>query len=289
MKKQGTTQNSKFNIYELISNKIIEKLEAGTVPWNNPLNNEFGIAYNWVSQKAYTGVNQILLDKGEYLTFKQVQDNGGRVKPGEKGNVVVFYQNTQFEVMNENEDEVVSVKKIPLIRYYYVFRLDQIEGIEPKREDNSVNNNPIEACQNIINNYHNKPIITCKDNSLAYYSPGNDYINVPNINNYASSEDYYSTLFHECIHSTGHQNRLNRSTVVNVPKYGTDKYDKEELIAEIGSAFLCAFANISKLTLDNAASYIQGWKNAIKADNKLVITAASAAQKAVDYIMNTGE
>ena len=284
MKTTQNTQNSKFNIYELITNKIIEKLEAGVIPWHNPLNGGFDIAKNYVTQKPYRGINQILLDGGEYLTFKQVQSLGGKVKAGEKGKIVTFYKTSAF--MSEDEDGEEFIKTIPFLRYYYVFHLSQTEGIPSKLKEQGLKDNDyIDECNQIVNNYKNKPPILNKDNAVAYYSSSEDYVNIPNINHYESSEYYYAVLFHELIHSTSHPNRLGRKKVGEAVRFGSEAYAQEELVAEMGSAFLCGLTNISKPTIDNSASYIDGWMKAIRNDNKLVIIAASAAQKAVDYIV----
>ena len=268
-------------IYELITNQIIEKLEQGTIPWRKPWIN--GVAVNWKTQKEYRGINTMLLDGGEYATFKQISEAGGKVKKGEKSQIVVFWKLTKFK----NEDNETEEEKIvPLLRYYRVFKVgEQTEGIEPKRKDKEFNHNPIEKGEKIIKEYINKPSLTFKNGS-AYYKPSTDVVNVPPLKSFISPEEYYSTFFHELVHSTGHRERLNRPGVATLNPFGSEEYSKEELIAEIGSSMLCGVAGIDNKIINNSASYIQSWLNALSNDKTLIVSASQQAQKAVDFILN---
>ena len=239
-------------IYETITNKIIEKLEEGTIPWKKPFQDGDGTPVNWVTQKPYRGINTFLLDGGEYATYKQIKDNGGTVLKGEKGNPVVFWKLMDIEDKNTQED-----KKIPLLKTYTVFKIGvQTKGIEPKRKMVVHEHQAIEQAEEIYKNYMNGPDFTFK-NDGAYYKPTLDVVNVPPMKSFADVNAYYSTLFHEMVHSTGHKTRLDRAGVVSFNGFGTEQYSKEELVAELGASMLCGVAQIDNTTLDNSASYIK--------------------------------
>jgi antirestriction protein ArdC len=265
------------SIHEMVTQKIIEKLEAGVIPWRKPWRN--GGAVNWKSQKAYRGINCLLLEDGEYATFKQITEAGGIVKKGAKSEIVVFWK-----WLEDKEDET---KKIPLLRYYRVFNvLTQCEGLESRREEQTFEHDPIEACENIIKGYINKPTMyNLRDG--AWYKPFLDYLNVPPIEDFPKVEEYYATTFHEMIHSTGHSSRLNREGISTTAKFGSEDYSKEELVAEIGASMLSSLARIDNDTFENSVSYIQSWLKVLKNDKTLLVKAGSQSQKAVDYILGT--
>jgi antirestriction protein ArdC len=264
-------------IYDMITNKIIEKLEAGTVPWRQPFVN--GIAVNWKTQKPYRGINTMLLDGGEYATFNQIKEAGGNVKKGEKSHIVVFWK-----WLEKEDEESGEIENIPYLRYYRVFEVgSQVEGLEPKRKERAYQHDPIQEAEKIKEQYVNAPSYSYISGS-AYYKPFQDHINVPPKEDFRSIHEYYSTLFHELIHSTGHKDRLNRSGITAYNGFGSESYSKEELIAELGASMLCGIAGIDNHTLDNSASYIQSWLRALKNDRTLIISASQQAQKAVDYI-----
>lgn len=273
------------NVADIITSLIIEKLEEGTVPWRKPW--RCGIPRNLVTGKPYRGVNAFLLGctgSSWFATYKQVIEKGGAVKSGTKSLPVVFWHmNVVIDPENGNE------KTIPILRYYRVFSADDIEGIElPSQDVVTRDYTPIEAAERIINNMPQRPEIW-SGAPRAYYSPALDYINMPKRELFESDEGWYSTLFHECAHATGHASRLNRSTVANAASFfGSTDYSKEELIAECGAAFLAAESGIVAATIDNSAAYIAGWLRALKAkDNRgMVIHAAAAGQRAADYILN---
>ena len=269
-------------IYETITNKIIEKLEKGTVPWKKPFQDGDGTPVNWVTQKPYRGINTFLLDGGEYATYKQIKDNGGTVLKGEKGNQIVFWKLMDIEDKETQED-----KKIPLLKTYTVFKIGvQTKGIEPKRKMVEHEHQSIEQAEEIYKNYMNGPDFTFK-NDGAYYKPALDVVNVPPMKSFADVNAYYSTLYHEMVHSTGHKTRLDRAGVVKFNGFGTEQYSKEELVAELGASMLCGVAQIDNTILDNSASYIKSWLKALKDDQTLIISASQLAQKASDHILNT--
>ena len=174
-----------------------------------------------------------------------------------------------------------------MLKYYTVFNLEQCEGIEIETVEESSQVNQIEACEKIMNDWKDKPEI--KNADSAYYKPSADYIGMPEINRFENSEAYYATLFHEAIHATGHHSRLDRSGLMSKAAFGSEVYAKEELVAEMGAAFLCGKTGIEDRTVDNHASYIKSWISKLKEDSKLLINAASKAQKAADYILEGGK
>ena len=270
------------SVYEIVTNTIIEKLEQGVIPWRTPWVNRGG-AVNWKNQKPYRGINALLLEPGEYATFNQISEAGGKVKKGEKANIVVFWK-----WLEDKDPETGEETKIPLLRYYKVFEINrQVEGLQSKRKTDIVfENDPIEAAEKIVKGYEDSPKIKFGP-GRAYYSPSLDFISVPPLNDYKQPEEYYSTLFHEMVHSTGHQARLNREGVTKQKvAFGDETYSKEELVAEIGSAMLCNIAGIEHAVIDNQASYIHSWLRKLKEDKKLIIQAAGQGQKAADFILN---
>lgn len=270
-------------IYEMVTNRIMEKLKEGTIPWRRPFSNFSPV--NWATQREYRGINTLLLEPGgEYATFKQIKDAGGKVKKGEKANLVVFWK--WLEIKDEETEEV---KNIPFLRYYHVFEINtQVEGLESKRKIVEYNHDPLEKAEEIIANYKDKPKIIHKY-SGAWYRPTVDTVNVPDKKHFESIHEYYSTLFHELIHSTGHETRLNRKGITGLNPFGSKEYSKEELVAEIGASMLCGVAGIENQTIDNSASYIQSWLRALENDHTLIVKASQQAQKAADYILGRPE
>lgn len=267
------------NVYEIVTNTIIEKLDKGVIPWRKPWINTD--ARNWESKRAYTGINALLLEPGEYATWNQIKKAGGKVKKGEKGNLVIFWKMQEVE-----DEEEGKIKQIPFMRYYKVWEINtQVEGLKSKREETQFEHNPVEEAEKIIKGYEDAPSITF-NNSGAWYKPELDLVNVPSIEQHYEVEEYYSTIFHELVHSTGHETRLNRKGITERAAFGDETYSFEELVAEIGACFLCSKAGIEQATIDNSASYIAGWKRFLKNDSKAIVKAAAQAQKAADYILD---
>ena len=269
-------------VYEIVTQRIIEKLKEGTVPWKRPFQSYAPV--NWVTGREYRGINLLLLEpNGEYATFHQIKKAGGKVKKGEKSSIVVFWK--WIEIKNDDEDAEEETKKIPFLRYYHVFEINtQVEGLESKRKVAEYVHDPIEKAEEIIRNFRDKPKITHK-NSGAWYKPLIDTVNVPDKKYFHDIHEYYSAMFHELVHSTGHEKRLNRKGITNLSPFGSKQYSREELVAEIGASMLCAMAGIENHTIDNSAAYIQGWLKALENDHTLVVKASQQAQKACDYIL----
>ncbi len=272
-------------VYEYVTQNIIKQLEEGTVPWKRPWKN--GVPINYVTRKPYRGVNLFLLPHGgEYLTFKQVQKLGGKVKKGSKAHMVVFWKPVEYEkeVNNGGKKEVEKVT-IPLLRYYKVFHLSDTEGIPSKLE--TIDNDPIESAEEILKGYTEVPIVN-KENS-AYYSSSKDFINIPAINQFPKVEEYYCTAFHEIVHSTGLEGRLNRFKATDSGIFGSETYSFEELVAELGASMLCGVAGIEEVTINNSASYIASWLEKLKDDKSLIIKASAQAQKACDFVLKVAD
>ncbi|KZE78127.1 antirestriction protein [Paenibacillus elgii] len=265
-------------VYEIITNRMIQLLEKGVVPWRRPW--RVGDAVSWRTQKAYRGINTILLEPGEYATFKQVAEAGGKVKKGEQGQIVVFWTRRE-----KKDEETGEIEEIPLLRYYTVFEINnQCEGLQSKRNDQAFDHDPIEEAERICKSYKDAPPIRF-GSGRAFYRPSADFISVPPLRDYEVREEYYCTLFHELVHSTGHQKRLNRSGITELDKDNIERYSKEELVAEIGAAMLCGVAGIDNSTIENSAAYVAAWLRKLNDDKRLIVQAAGQAQKAVDHMM----
>ncbi len=277
-----------MNVYEIITQKIIKELEKGTSPWHRPWA-VGGLPRNFVTKKQYRGLNCFLLQLNEfqepyYLTFNQVNKLNGSVKSGAESQLVIYWKwlESKTEV-----DAKGHPKLIPLLRYYRVFNIEQVTGIKFQSALKQLNEfEKITNCEQIIEGFKNRPGMS-HTHQQAFYNPLEDLINMPIKESFKSKEEYYSTLFHEMVHSTGHSSRLNRSEVSTTSAFGSDNYSKEELIAEMGSAFICAQSGISVNTLANSAAYISFWLNKLKKDSRILFKAASQAQRGVDYMTNT--
>jgi antirestriction protein ArdC len=268
-------------VYDYVTQEIIRKMkEEKIAPWHKPW---IGNQVNYITQKPYRGVNTLLLKKsGEYLTWNQIKEKGGKLKKGSKSEMVIFFKPVEKKDKKRDEKNKKNKEKYIVLRYYKVFHLDDVEGLESKYIKKI--NNPIKEAEKIIESYENKPRILNTEKNRAYYDIRFDKINVPSINNHEKSEEYYSTLFHEAIHSTGHKNRLSRFKENEIVNFGSESYSKEELIAEIGAAMLCGIAGIVDKTINNSVSYLDSWIKQLKNDSTLIVKAAAKAQEAADYI-----
>ena len=278
----------KKSVYEMITERIIEQLENGVVPWQKPWSGTHSGAYNRISNKPYSLLNQMILKHdGEYATFKQWSDLGGKIRKGEKSEVVTFWKIQPYEEENENGEKVI--KQIPLLRYYNVFHISQVDGVEPKKQLKISDLEPIEEAEKIKTEYMNRERLKIfeKVTNDAFYLPIQDYIQVPCKEQYQDIGEFYSTLFHEMIHSTGHKSRLNRPDMQGIVRHGSEKYSKEELTAELGSAMIINILGIeTEKSFKNSSGYIQDWLQVLKNDNKFIVSASSRAEKAVKYILN---
>jgi antirestriction protein ArdC len=282
--------------YDIINSKIVELLESGTVPWRKTWNAVSNQPKNLMSRKNYRGINVFMLACMPYsspywMTFKQCQDKGGHVRKGEKSTPVIFYKLIERkDADGTDSDETACNGKYGMLRYYALFNLEQTEGIEaPPSTETTINPfTPIVRAEMILSNMPLRPDVQHGGNK-ACYSPSLDYVKLPAPEAFESPEEYYSTAFHELTHATGHAKRVGRKGVTESNFFGSHEYSKEELVAEMGAAFLCGHAGIEQKVLENSAAYIRGWLKALKNDKTLLIHAAAQAQKASDYILNRKE
>jgi antirestriction protein ArdC len=273
--------------YQRITDRIITLLETNTIPWQKPWNSTTGLPRNLSSGKFYRGINVFLLGTQHYtspwwLTFRQCKDRGGSVRTGEKATPVVFWK--VLHAADEAEDAEGSGRHRFLLRYYHVFNVEQCSGLAyPTTTPAAHDIPPLTACEELVAQMPTPPGIQ-HGTAQAYYRPRTDTIHLPERALFTCAEAYYSTLFHELTHSTGHATRLNRPTLVDLCPFGSTNYSKEELVAEMGAAYLCGLTGIVNATIDNSAAYIQGWLRQLRRDPKVLVQAAAQAQKAVDYI-----
>lgn len=303
------------NVYEMITNQIVENLEKGFVPWQKPWSTHSPYPVNLTSKRNYRGINVFILylqnlannfNSPYWMTFNQAKKVSGYkkagrfwkwdkegedpkfgVKKGETGTRVVFWKFLDID----DPDAPSGKKKIPLLRYYTVFNVDQCNLPEKvlakiaisKRTESEIGT--IDVAEEICNNYK---VDFDHGGDRAYYHKKDDKIQMPEKARFSSDEEYYMTRFHEMVHSTGSKERLDRDSIVDASYFGDENYSKEELIAEMGACFLAAESgiNLENTTLfENSTSYLTNWMKKIKDDPKLLIQAAGKAQKAVDFIL----
>ena len=270
------------SVYQIVTEQIIRQLEAGVAPWHKPWSTQ--LPRSLASGRKYRGINVFLLAACGYgspywLTYRQATDRGGHVRKGHHGTKVVFWKIGTREV--EDADGETIERRAVLLRYYTVFNVEQCEGIAAPDTTRAVN--PIEECERILQGMPTPP--TIEQDGRAWYRPSTDTVGIPARSAFDSVEEYYSTLFHELTHSTGHPNRIGRDGIEKLNIFASESYSKEELIAEMGAAMLCGVAGIERKTLSNSAAYLKSWTDVLKSDSRMVVSAASQAQKAADYIL----
>lgn len=279
-----------MNVFEIVTNRVIEALNKGVIPWQQPWKGN-AKPTNFLTNKAYRGINVLMLWPGEFtspywLTFRQAILKGGHVRKGAKGTPIVFYKPVEKDI----EEAEQNGNGRFVLRYSTVFNVEQCEGLEipaPETIDTLPEISPIERCEQIIANWTGRPTLNLEnpDQEAAFYRPSTDTIYMPIRNRFVSAEHFYSTLWHEATHSTGHSSRLDRD-MSGVS--GDRSYSREELIAEMGAAFLCAVTGISnERTETNTTAYIQSWIKVFRNDSRVLVQAASQAQKAVDMIVGS--
>ena len=273
-----------FDLYQQITDRIIAELEKGTVPWHKPWSCSSG-AISRATGKPYSVLNQLLLPQaGEYCTYKQAIEEGHPVKKGEKASMVYF-----FKFIDAEDKETGEKKQIPLLKYYSVFHISQCSGMQPRFASSvSVYSDlqPDQRAEQILQDYVDRSDVALKrqQSDRAYYSPALDTIVVPEINQFTDNAEFYSTVYHEAIHSTGHVSRLNRIT--DDVNFGSESYSKEELVAELGASYLVNAAGLeTQSSFGNSAAYIKGWLSKLKDDKRLIVSAAGKAEKAVRLIL----
>lgn len=286
-----------MDVYAIVTQRIIDLLEKGVVPWRRPWTGG-GLPRNLVGKKQYRGVNVFLLSASKYvspfwLTLREANQLGGYVRKGEESSIVTFWRvedvKQRVQDLDAEEPEQKTRRRF-LLRVYRVFNAEQCELPQavidklPKIETHQ--HDPIDAAEKIIAAMPNPPEIVragCK----AFYSPITDRITLPPRELFISTEEEACTTLHECAHATGSSKRLNRESITEAVPFGSPTYSLEELFAEFSAAYLCAEAGISNAVVANQAAYIAGWlEKRLRDDRKLLIHAAAQAQRAADYILN---
>jgi len=295
------TPTDRTSVYQIVTDRIIASLKDGIIPWEKPWKAPTfaggSFPRNFVTGKPYRGVNVFLLwgtrfSSPLWLTFKQALELGGNVRKGEKGSQIVFYKQLSSRKVKTDDAPVIKDgskedDRAPFIlTYYTVFNVEQCDGLTiPSVEPTPAL--PVDAddtCEAIVSGWAGRPTIRTEEvnEGRAYYRPATDSVHLPARFRFIDTAHYYATLFHELVHSTGHESRLARKFGSS---FGDELYSKEELVAETGAAFLCAVAGIAtKHTEQNTAAYIQNWISKLEQDNRMIVQAAASAQRAVDLI-----
>lgn len=282
------------DLYASITQRIIEALEAGAPPWVRPWSTIPEPApANAISRRSYRGVNFVLLamarwDQGyarnAWLTFLQASSIGAHVKAGEHGTTIVFWKPSanSREGTEPAESATTSDRKFPVLRGYVVFNLDQLAGLPPSLRHIAQlpDWNALAEAERILAISGARII---HGGNSAVYQPSNDVIFLPERNAFPSAPKYYATAFHELVHWAGHKSRCDRQFA---QRFGSDAYAMEELVAELGSAFLCAQARIDGAM--QHASYIDSWLKILREDKRTVLSAAAKAQTAADFLISGG-
>lgn len=285
-----------MDIYGIITDRLVAEMESGIIPWHKPWVGGVNAPVKHISGEPYSLLNQLLLgEPGEYLSYKQCQNEGGHVKKGAKSRIVVFWTMLQRDKKDKDGHVVIgkdgnpAKETIPFLKYSNVFHIRDCEGIKPKWGEDISGKSEVEAsaeAEEIATTYLDREKITLRhlEQGRAYYSPATDSITLPLMKQFTASAEYYSTLFHEMTHSTGHPSRLNR--LDKAAAFGNEEYSKEELCAELGAAFLLSHVGIeTPESFKNNAAYLQNWLKALKNDKRMIVSAAGKAEKAVNFIL----
>jgi antirestriction protein ArdC len=278
------------DLYADVTNRIVAALEAGVTPWIRPWSVDFEpTPINAASRRCYRGINTVLLtleaqargfNRNSWLTYRQAKDLGAQVRAGESGCSVIFYklQDLPHSATAERIEDEVRPKVVPLLRSFTVFNLAQIDGLPDRLQvrEAMVAWNPQEAAESIL---VGSGAAIRHGGAMAFYSPSEDLVQLPERHSFPDVGGYYSTALHELIHWTGHANRLNRQLG---RRFGDAAYAMEELIAEMGSAFLCAGCYLEGRL--RHANYVGHWLSVLRNDKRAVFAAAAKAQQASDFI-----
>ncbi len=274
------------DLYQTVTDRIVTSLEAGVPPWICPWQHGAdGIHKNITSHKPYRGINVLLLNlqamtqgygNSHWLTYKQASELGAHVKKGETGTAIVFFK---FREVEDSKAETEDKKVVPMLRTYTVFNTAQVDGL-PERYLQAQPEHHWSPCEEAEGILMDSGATIRHGGNRAFYSPGEDVIQLPPASYFPEADGYYGTALHELTHWTGHPDRCNRPLG---RRHSIDGYAFEELVAEMGAAFLCAHCHLPA-RLEHA-SYIDTWLDALKRDKRLIFVAAGAAQKAADYAL----
>jgi antirestriction protein ArdC len=277
------------DIYEKVTQQIIEAMERGAgsyrMPWH--VSGESFAPVNAVSRRPYRGINVLLLwlmaeslgyTSGEWATYDQWKALGAQVKKGEKAALVVFWRISERKGEGpDSSDEAANIRSI-LARGYHVFNAGQVEGYSPEPAPVLPEGERVESADRF---FSLQRVTIEHGGNTACYSPQEDVIHMPPFSCFRDAASYYSVLGHEHVHATGAKHRLDRDLR---PRFAEDSYAMEELIAELGAAFLCAALGFANEPRKEHAAYLGSWLQVLKQDRRAIFTAASQAQKAVDWM-----
>ena len=277
-----------MNLYTTITDRILKQLDAGVIPWRRTW--ATGLPKSLTTGKEYRGINILMLADNEYtsrywVTFRQALSLGGHVRKGERATPVIYWKWRTPEEIARRREQVGAENPAPCVPFTSaVFNLDQVEGVARPDDDLRIaKKDRLARAEQVYEIMPLKPDVFHTRTSGPAYSPGSDQITMPHLSQFESASAYYGTLFHELVHSTGHKRRLDRFAETGGDP--AERYSFEELVAEFGAAFLCAFAGIDNPASEALqASYIEGWSTVLRKDPRLILQAASAAQRAADYI-----
>ena len=284
------------DIYQEVTDNVLAALERGTVPWRQPWR-AGGAQRNLQSKRPYRSTNALLtelvaMERGYespyWTTYRAAKQSGGMVRKGEKGTLVTFWKFLRVKPKDPTEaTNADGTKSIPFLRGYHVFNVAECDGLEIPGAP-SVDDEPIETlthCEEVIAAMPEAPAIF-HGGDRAFYVPAADKVQLPNLERFTDSAAYYATAFHELADSTGHADRLGRPGIMERHRFGDDDYSREELVAEMSAAFVARAVGIGTDTLERSAAYLDSWITTLKEDKRAVVTAAGAAQKAADWILN---
>lgn len=296
----GSSERERFDAYEAITARIIERIEAGVVPWQSPSIARVGFPRNFSTGKLYSGINVFLLGSQEFqspyfLTFVQARELGGHVRKGEKGFPIIKVGTwtKESEASDSGGDPVEEKRKF--LKLYTVFNACQIEGVafpEVPKCETFTESVMADNARRIAAEMPRPPVVHEGRKSFPHYVPELDTVEMPSRETFRAEWRFYKTLFHELAHATGHETRLNRQSLTeNRGRYAVGEerktYCLEELVAEMAAAFLGAAAGIVEDDFENSAAYLHGWLEVLKVkDHKTwLVKAASEAQRAANYIL----
>ncbi|AFO71643.1 antirestriction protein [Caulobacter phage Ccr2] len=300
---KASTETVKVDLYQKITDKIITALDAGVRPWLKPWSAPGGASAGMaiyprrVTGQRYTGINVVLLwaaaqERGytnpTWMTYNQARDLGGQVRKGEKSELIVYASKFKKTEKDANGKDVERM--IPFLKSYLVFNVEQIDGLPERfyQKPAPAPATPAEEAKRVLErNAAVEKFFAATGAEVrhgghrAFFSPHLDFIQMPQFDAFRDEESYYATLGHEFVHWTGREDRLNREFG---KRFGDEAYAAEELVAELGSAFLCAILGLTPEVREDHASYVASWLKVLKGDKRFIFTAASLAQKAVDHL-----
>ena len=278
-----------IELYNKITSQITELMQQHGSDWTRPWTSTVGGPSNALTGDHYKGINTLLLNLEAYgkgysqpywATFKQWRMKGGSVRKGQRGTLCVFYKPIVIEQPNE------SIRTVPVMKHFFLFNADQVDGIEiPKTDEPVTIQDRNHAVDGLLNG---TGAIIHETGSRAYYSPSKDHICIPPLSAFSSSEMFYSTLLHELSHWSGHPTRLNREEGMQ-SRFGSSAYAMEELVAELASAFLSIQLKVSHEPRKDHAQYLNSWLQVLDQDPKAFSSAASKAQRVADYLLRFHE